>query len=197
MSSWNWSGRALVAGMVMMAPAVVYGQSLQPTAGQNVSADHRPWVGLSLGTGFVGSDNVEPDDSRDLAVSVDIPLQPIARIRVGAGRMGVNGAEVGAFPLKRLTFDGVLLRPFVGPGRACQSHFVVGGGLGLYHYGLDNDASEVRRGYQLFSGAECVGGRTSFSLQLTGRSIRGPANLHLPDAKVFAFDMHIAFRLRL
>ena len=197
MSTWNRTARAIVMLTVLIRPAIAFSQTGPPQSGDRKGASHRPWLGVSFGTGFMGSDNVEPDDSRDVAVSLDVPLQPIARLRVGAGRMGVNGAEFGGFPLKRLTFDGVLLRPFVGPGRACESHVVVGGGLGLYHYGLGHDASVTRRGYQLFSGAECVGRRGSFALQLTGRSIRGPANLQLPETKTFALDMHIAIRLRL
>lgn len=197
MSSWNRTCRAVVALVVMITPAMALGQGIRPNVGQSVSSSHRPWVGFSLGTGFLGGDHVEPDDSRDLGLSLDIPLQPTTRIRVGTGRMWVNGANSGEFPLRRLTFDAVALRPFPAPGRACQSHFVAGGGIGLYHYGLDHDFSETRPGYQLFAGGECVGSRVSVGLEITGRSLRGPANLQLPDVKMFALDMHFALKLRL
>jgi hypothetical protein len=162
-----------------------------------LSSAHRPWVGVSLGTGFLGGDNVEADDSRDLSVSLDIPLQPAFRLRTGAGRMWVNGARFGEFPLRRLTFDAVALVPFASPRRSCQSHFVVGAGIGLYHYGLDHDFSATRGGYQVFAGGECVGRRASFGLEIAGRSIRGPANLRFPDIKLFAADMRFGIRLRL
>jgi hypothetical protein len=69
--------------------------------------------------------------------------------------------------------------------------------MGLYHYGLGHGFSETRRGYQVFAGGECVGSRASFDLQITGRSIRGPANLQLPDVKMFALGMHFGIKLRL
>jgi len=108
-----------------------------------------------------------------------------------------NGADFSEFPLQRLTVDGVALLQFLDRGRACQSHFVVGGGIGGDHYSLDHGFSATRRGYQLFAGRERVGRRASFGLQIPGRSIRAPANLQLPDIKLFALDMHFAFRLRL
>ena len=191
MRSWNRTRRALVTFVVLIAPAMAFGQSTGPNARLSMSSPHRPWVGVSLGTGFLGGENVEPDDSRDLGVSLDIPLQPTFRLRAGAGRMRVNGARFGEFPLRRLTFDAVALVPFASPGRSCQSHFVVGGGFGLYHYGLDNDFSKTRGGYQVFAGGECVGSRVSIGLEITGRSIRGPANLQLPDLKLFAADMRL------
>src|SRR5688572_30902707 len=121
MSSWNRTCRALVVLVAMITPAIAFGQSIRPNVGQSVSSTHRPWVGFSLGTGFLGSDHVEPDDSRDVGLSLDIPLQPTTRIRVGAGRMWVNGASFGEFPLRRLTFDGVALLRFPSPRRTCQS----------------------------------------------------------------------------
>ncbi len=175
--------------LVLIAPAIASGQS--------VSSAHRPWAGFSMGTGFVGGDHVEPDDSRDLGLSLAIPLRPVMRIQVGAGRMRVNGARFGEFPWRRFTFDGVVLRPFSSARRACQSHFVAGGGIGLYHYDLGSESSATRRGYQVFAGGECIGRRASFALEITGRSIRGPANLLLPDAELFALDMHLAVKLRL
>jgi hypothetical protein len=189
--------RALVVLAVMIIPATAFGQSIRADPGLGVNSPHRPWVGVSLGTGFLGGDHVEPDDSRDLGISLDMPIQPIARIRVGAGRMRVNGASFGEFPLRRVTIDAVALMPFPRGRRACQSHFVVGGGIGAYHFGLGNDFSETRRGYQIFAGGECVGRRLSFDLGITGRSIRGPANVRLPDDRVFALDMHFGLKLRL
>jgi hypothetical protein len=182
---------------VMIYPAFAFGQSTGPSVVQSVGSSHRPWVGFSLGTGFLGGNTVEPDDSRDLGLTLDLPLQPTTRIRVGTGRMWVNGANFGEFPLRRLTVEAVALRPFRGPGQACQSHFMLGGGIGLYHYGLDSDFSATRKGYQLFAGGECVGSRASIGLAITGRSIRGPANRQLPDAKMFALDMHFFLRVRL
>jgi hypothetical protein len=197
MSSWNRTCLVFVVLVVVITPAIAAGQSTGPSVGLTLSSPHRPWVGVSLGTGFLGGDNVEPDDSRDLSVSLDVPLQPAFRLRTGAGRMWVNGARFGEFPLRRLTFDAVTLVPSFRPRRSCQSHFVVGGGIGLYHYGLDNNFSETRRGYQVFAGGECVGSRVSFALEITGRSIHGPANLQLPDVKMFALDMHFGIKLRL
>lgn len=197
MSSWNRTCGALVVSGVMINPAIAFGQSIGPSVSQSVSSSHRPWVGFSLGTGFLGGNSIEPDDSRDLGLTLDLPLRSTTRIRVGSGRMWVNGADFGEFPLRRLTFDAVALRPFRSPRRACQSHFVLGGGIGLYHYGLDNNFSETRKGYQVFAGGECVGRRVSIGLEITGRSIRGPANLQLPDMKIFALDMHFALKVRL
>jgi hypothetical protein len=197
MSSQNRTCRALVVLVVMITPAIAFGQSSGPNIGLRLSSAHRPWVGVSLGTGFLGGDNVEPDDSRDLSISLDVPLHPAFRLRTGAGRMWVNGARFGEFPLRRLTFDAVTLVPSFRPRRSCQSHFVVGGGIGLYHYGLDHDFSETRRGYQVFAGGECVGSRVSIGLEVSGRSIRGPANLKLPDVKMIAIDMHFGIKLRL
>jgi hypothetical protein len=197
MSSWNRTCRALVVLVLMITADSAFGQSMHPNVGQSVSSSHRPWVGLSLGTGFLGGDNVEPDDSRDVALSLDVPLRPTTRIRVGAGRMGVNGADFGEFPLRRLTFDAVALVPALRQRFSCRSHFVLGGGIGLYRYDLDRDFSETRRGYQVFVGGECVGRRVSTGLQITGRSIRGPANLQMPDVKLFALDLHLALKLRL
>lgn len=198
MSSWTRRCGALVVWSVMINPAIALGQSSGASVAQSVSVSspHRPWVGLSLGTGFVGGDHVEPDDSRDLGLTVDIPLQSVTRIRLGTGRMSVNGARFGEFPLRRLTVDAVALLPFRSSRRACQSHLVFGGGIGLYHYGLD-DFSATRNGYQLFTGGECVGSRASFDLTITGRSIRGPANLQLPDLKLFALGMHFGVKVRL
>lgn len=161
----------------------------------SVSSPHRPWFGVSIGKGFVGGDNVEPDDSSDIAAAVDVPIVPTARIRVGAGRLSVNGARFGSFPLRRVTVEALGLVPFPRIGRACQSHFVIGGGGGLYHFGLDND-STIEPGYQLFAGGECVGSRISAGVQLTGRSIGGPGNAVLPDTKLFSLDMHIFLRVR-
>jgi hypothetical protein len=198
MSSWNRTCRALVVWVVIITPAMAFGQSTGPTVGVSLSSPHRPWVGFSLGTGFLGGDNVEPDDSRDLSLSLEIPLQSTFRVRTAAGRMWVNGARFGEFPLRRLTVDAVALWPFRSPGPSCQSNFVVGGGVGLYHYGLDNDFSATRPGYHALAGAECVGRRrVSFGLELTARSIRGPANLQLPDDKLFGFDMRFGIKLRL
>ena len=197
MSSWNRTRRALVVLVVMITPASAFAQSAGPSVGLSLSSPHRPWVGVSLGTGFLGGDHVEPDDSRDVNVSLDVPLRSTFRIRTSVGRMRVNGASFGEFPLRRLTVDGVALLPVGSVGRSCQSHFVVGGGTGLYHYGLDHDSSATRGGYQVFAGGECVGSRASFSLEVTGRSIRGPGNLLLPDAKMFALDMRFGIRLRL
>lgn len=197
MSSWNRTWRALVALVVLTTPVMAFGQSPGPNVNLSVSSIHRPWVGFSLGTGFLGSDSVEPDNSRDVSLSLDIPLWQRIRTRVVAGRMGVNSADFADFPLRRLTFDGVALVPFRGPGTSCQSNVVVGGGLGLYHYGLDNNFSATRPGYHALAGLECVGNRASFGLELTGRSIRGPANLRLPDDKLFAIDMRFSIKLRL
>ena len=198
---WNQACGALVVLAVMINPLMALGQTIGPfdyaQGKPSVSSSQRPWVGFSLGTGFLGGNSVEPDNSRDVGLTLDIPLQPTTRIRVGSGRMWVNGADFGEFPLRRLTVEGVALVPFPSPRRACQSHFVVGGGLGLYHYGLDDDFSTRRKGYQLFAGGECVGTRASFALEITGRSIRGPQNLQLPDLKLFALDMHFAVKLRL
>jgi hypothetical protein len=186
-----------VALVVITTPAIALGQSTGPNIDRSVSSTDRPWLGFSLGTGFLGGDSVEPDDSRDLGLSLDIPLRPTIRTRVVAGRMWVNGAEFGEFPLRRLTFDGVVLRPFRGPGTSCQSNVVVGGGIGLYHYGLDHEFSATRPGYHALAGAECVGSRVSIGLEFNARSIRGPANLLLPDDKMFAVDMHFGIKLRL
>jgi hypothetical protein len=176
---------------------MAFGQSPGPNISRSLSSIDRPWLGISFGTGFLGSDSVEPDDSRDLGVSLDIPLLPTIRTRVSAGRMGVKGARFGEFALRRLTFDGVALMPFRGPGTSCQSNVVLGGGIGLYHYGLDNNSSVTRPGYHALAGLECVGSRLSFGLEITGRSIRGPANLLLPDDKMFAVDMRFGIKLRL
>jgi hypothetical protein len=111
--------------------------------------------------------------------------------------MSVNGARFGEFPLRRLTFDGVALVPFRGPGTSCQSNVVLGGGIGLYHYGLDSSFAESRPGYHATAGAECVGSRVSIGLEFNARSIRGPANLLLPDDKLFAVDMRFGIKLRL
>lgn len=201
MSFANLVCGAVVIVSVMITPTIAFGQSIGPNVGQSVSVNspHRPWVGFTLGTGFLGGNSVEPDDSRDLGLSVDIPLQPSARIRVGTGRMWVHGGSTNfrEFPLRRLTVDAVALIPFTGRGRACQSNVVVGGGAGLYHYGLGNGFSATRPGYQLFAGAECVGNRISAGLEFTGRSIRGPANMRLPDTKLFALAMHFTFKIRL
>jgi hypothetical protein len=196
MRSWNRTWGALVVLGVMFTPVIAFGQSTGPSA-PRVSSPHRPWVGFSLGTGFLGGDSVEADDSRDLGLTVEIPLQSVTRIRVGGGRMRVNGARFGEFPLRRLTVDGVVLLPVRSARRACQTHLVGGGGSGLYHYGLDHDFSATRVGYQVFAGAECVGRRASFGLAITGRSIRGPANRQLPDLKLFAADMHFSVKVRL
>lgn len=197
MSSRNRTCRAIAALVVMITPAMAFGQSTGPTIGVSVSSPHRPWVGFSLGTGFLGGDNVEPDDSRDVGLSLDIPLRPSIRSRIVAGRMRVSGAEFGKFPLRRLTVDAVALGPFPGPGPSCQSNFVLGGGIGLYHYGFDSDFSATRPGYHAVAGAECVGSRVSIGLELTARSIRGPANLQLPDHKLFSADMRFGIKLRL
>lgn len=195
MSPSNRTWRALAVLVVMITPAVAFGQGLNVS--QSVSSPHRPWVGLSLGVGFLGGDNLEPDDSRDVGFSLEIPLKPAIRLRAGAGRMSVHSASFAAFPLRRFTFDAVALRAFPSPRRACQSHFIAGAGVGLYHYGLDQDFSATRHGYQVFAGGECVGRRMSFALEITGRPIRGPANLQLPDVTMFAIDMHVAVKLRL
>jgi hypothetical protein len=183
--------------IVMITPAIASGQSTGRNVGQNVSSPHRPWAGVSLGTGVLAGANVEPNNSWDLGVSLDIPLQPAFRLRTGAGRMSVNGARFGRFPLRRLTFDAVAFMPLAGPGRSCQRHFVVGGGIGLYHFGLDNDSSQIRRGYQVMAGGECVDRRVSIALEVTGRSIGAPGNLQLPDVKMFAIDMRFGIKLRL
>ena len=57
--------------------------------------------------------------------------------------------------------------------------------------------SATRRGYHGSAGAECVGSRLSFNLELTVRSIHGPANLLLPDDKLTAVDMRFGIKLRL
>jgi fluoride ion exporter CrcB/FEX len=197
MQFWNRWCRAVAVLVAIFTPTLASAQSTSVGVVQSAGQSHRPWIGLALGTGFLGGEHVEPDDSRDVGVSVDIPLQPLARLRVGGGRLSVNGADFGEFALRRVTIDGVALIPFPRARRPCQSHFVLGGGIGLYNYGLGNEFSETRHGYQLSAGGECVGSRASFGLAMTGRSIRGPANRQLPGAKMFALDMHFGIKLRL
>ena len=184
-------------GVVVLLATIAAGR----VAGQTISSDRdkgyglsrRPWVGVSLGTGFVGSDHVEPDDSRDLALS----LRRTTRVRVAAGRMGVKGADFGKFPLRRLTIDGVTLVPFPTSRRSCQSHFVAGIGIGLYHYGLEDDFAATERGYQATVGGECVGSRVSGGVGISGRWVGGPATRRLPDTRVFALEMYLSLRVRL
>jgi hypothetical protein len=159
-----------------------------PVAAQSSSSafSHRPWVGVGFGWGVFAGPQLEGPGGL-LAASLDVPLTPLAGVRVSADRIWQSIRDYGDVSLRQLSAE-LTMRRTISRTSACDMQSVVGLGLGVYRFLFESGAPEdpTRIGYQIGAGADCVGGRLAIGGLLGFRFIDAP------DHPAFTSDVVIA-----
>lgn len=169
--------------LVMAAPAAA-----QPSS---AGASHRPWVGVGFGVGtFTGPELEGPDLL--LAATFEVPLAPVAGVRISAERIWTSARGYGDASLRQFSADLMMRRP-VSSNSTCDTQAVAGLGAGIYAFTFESGplAEATQGGYQINAGADCVGRRLAIG------GLFGFRFIGAPDHPAFTGDMVVAASLSL
>jgi hypothetical protein len=158
---------------------------------------HRPWVGLGVGWGNITSTRSEGPDVL-LAATFEMPLVPIAGVRLSAERIWSSAQDIGDVSLRQLSADLVLRRKF-GTGFGCTRQLVVGMGAGLYSFAVETGslADPTRVGYQLAVGGDCASSRLALGGAFGFKFIEAPDHPAFSTPNVIAPSLTLTLRIRL
>jgi len=186
--------RSIAFVMWLLASSIAVAQSPPQAPG---GSPHRPWVGFGGGWGNVASTTTEGPDVL-LGATLEVPIAPVAGVRLSAERIWSSTRDAGAVSLRQLSADLMLRRTLATTG-SCASQFVVGVGAGLYAFSVESTSLDdpTRLGYQVSAGVDCVGGRVTIGGAFGFRFIDAPHHEAFSSDGVIAPSATLAIRIRL
>ena len=133
-----------------------------------------------------------------LGATLEVPIAPVAGVRLSAERIWSSTRDAGAVSLRQLSAD-LMLRRTLAATRSCASQFVVGVGAGLYAFSVESASLDdpTRLGYQVSAGVDCVSGRVTIGGAFGFRFIDAPNHEAFSSDGVIAPSATLAIRIRL